>query len=246
MPALPRISNHTDFDALRLHPQVEFHYIGSGENIPAVDLIILPGSKSVRADLAWLRVHGWEQALQRHLRYGGKLLGVCGGFQMLGLHVRDPLGLEGPAGDSRGLGFLEVSTTLAQDKQLQKVYGTLLLDNAPVTGYEIHHGVTCGPALQRPLVQLSDSSDGAISDDNRVIGTYLHGLFDSPPACAALLRWAGLQEALAFDYPRLREAGIERLADAVEEYLDMRHIAALLGLDAPWIDMLCSNKNNRT
>ena len=114
VPALPRISNHTDFDALRLHPQVEFHYIGSGENIPAVDLIILPGSKSVRADLAWLRVHGWEQALQRHLRYGGKLLGVCGGFQMLGLRVHDPLGLEGPAGDSQGLGFLEVSTTLAQ------------------------------------------------------------------------------------------------------------------------------------
>ena len=246
VPALPRISNHTDFDALRLHPQVELHYIGPGESIPAVDLIILPGSKSVRADLAWLRVHGWEQALQRHLRYGGKLLGVCGGFQMLGLRVHDPLGLEGPAGDSRGLGFLEVSTTLAQDKQLHQVCGTLLLDNAPVTGYEIHHGITCGPALQRPLVQLSDSSDGAISDDNRVIGTYLHGLFDSPPACAALLRWAGLQEALAFDYPRLREAGIERLADAVEEYLDMRHIAALLGLDAPWIDMLCSNKNNRT
>ena len=246
VPALPRISNHTDFDALRLHPQVDFHYIGPGESIPPVDLIILPGSKSVRADLAWLRTHGWEQTLQRHLRYGGKLLGVCGGFQMLGLRVQDPLGLEGPAGDSEGLGFLNVSTTLAHDKQLQQVQGTLLLDNAPVTGYEIHHGITRGPALQRPLVQLSNGNDGAISDDDRVIGTYLHGLFDSPPACAALLRWAGLQETLAFDYPRLREAGIERLADAVEQHLDMRQIAALLGLDADWTAKPGSKKNNRT
>ena len=244
VPALPRISNHTDFDALRLHPQVDFHYIGPGEQIPPVDLIILPGSKSVRADLAWLRSHGWEQALQRHLRYGGKLLGVCGGFQMLGVCVYDPLGLEGPAGDSKGLGFLNVSTTLARDKQLHQVCGTLLLDNAPVTGYEIHHGVTHGPALQHPLVQLSDSSDGAISDDGRVIGTYLHGLFDSPPACAALLRWAGLQQVVAFDYPRQREADIERLADAVEQHLDMRHIASLLGLDAGWADKPYGNKNN--
>ena len=245
VPALPRISNHTDFDALRLHPQVDFHYIGPGANIPPVDLIILPGSKSVRADLAWLRTQGWEHALQRHLRYGGKLLGVCGGFQMLGLRVHDPLGLEGSAGDTEGLGFLDVSTTLAHDKQLHQVRGTLVLDNTPVTGYEIHHGITRGPALQRPLIQLSDGSDGAMSDDAQIIGTYLHGLFDSPPACAALLRWAGLQQALAFDYPQLREAGIERLADAVEQHLDMRQIAALLGLDPGWSDQSGSNKSNR-
>ena len=246
VPALPRISNHTDFDALRLHPQVEFHYIGPGASIPPVDLIILPGSKSVRADLAWLRTQGWEHVLQRHLRYGGKLLGVCGGFQMLGLRVHDPLGLEGPAGDSEGLGFLDVSTTLAHDKKLQRVRGTLLLDNTPVTGYEIHHGITRGPAVQRPLIQLSHGSEGAISNDGRVIGTYLHGLFDSPPACAALLRWAGLQEVQAFDYPRLREASIERLADAVEQHLDMRQIATLLGLDPGWSDESGSHKSNRT
>ena len=159
-------------------------------------------------------------------------------------HEISRLYLEGPAGDSKGLGFLNVSTTLARDKQLHQVCGTLLLDNAPVTGYEIHHGVTHGPALQHPLVQLSDSSDGAISDDGRVIGTYLHGLFDSPPACAALLRWAGLQQVVAFDYPRQREADIERLADAVEQHLDMRHIASLLGLDAGWADKPYGNKNN--
>ena len=244
--ALPRISNHTDFDALRLHPQVDFHYIGPGADIPPVDLIILPGSKSVRADLAWLRSQGWEQALLRHLRYGGKLLGVCGGFQMLGIRVRDPLGLEGAAGDSAGLGLLDMFTTLARDKQLRQVQGTLLLDNAPVTGYEIHHGTTHGAALQRPLVQLSDGSDGAISDDGHIIGTYLHGLFDSPPACVALLHWAGLPATLSFDYPRLRAAAIERLADAVEQHLDMRQIAALLGLDAGWADKLYSNKSHRT
>lgn len=228
VPALPRISNHTDFDPLRLHPQVDFRYVGPDEDITGADLVILPGSKSVRADLAWLRTNGWEEALQRHLRYGGKLLGICGGFQMLGKTIHDPLGLEGEPGTSAGLQWLDLTTTLDAGKQLRRVRGVLALDQAPVTGYEIHHGVTHGPALKRPLVNLPERPDGAISDDGQIIGSYLHGLFDTPDACAALLRWAGLAEAAPFDYPALREQGIERLADAVEQHLDMRRIDAIL------------------
>ncbi len=230
VPALPRISNHTDFDPLRLHPQVDFRYVGPGEDIADADLVILPGSKSVRADLAWLRANGWEQALQRHLRYGGKLLGICGGLQMLGQAIHDPLGLEGEPGTSAGLRWLDLTTTLDAGKQLRRVSGVLALDLAPVTGYEMHHGVTQGPALEQPLVSLSERHDGAISGDGQIIGSYLHGLFDTPAACAALLRWAGLTGVLPFNYPARREQGIERLADAVEQHLDMRRIDAFLQL----------------
>lgn len=230
VPAMPRLSNHTDFDALRLHPQVKFEYVGAGNAIPPADLIILPGSKSVRSDLAWLDAQGWNPALRKHLRYGGKVLGVCGGFQMLGQWIHDPLGLEGAPGSVEGLGIFDVETTLAAEKQLRRVVGELAFHREPVTGYEIHHGVTVGSALQCPLVMLEQGSDGAISNDKQVIGTYLHGLFDSAPACAALLRWAGLREVRSFDYPQLREQGIDRLADALEQHLDMKIIAAWLGL----------------
>ena len=228
--ALPRISNHTDFDALRLHPQVDFHYIGPGQDIPAADLIILPGSKSVRADLAWLRAQGWDHALLRHLRYGGKVLGICGGFQMLGQKIHDPHGLEGVPGSTAGLQLLDVVTTLAADKQLRRVNGVLAFEHAPVTGYEIHHGVTEGSALQRPLVKLNAHDDGVISSDEQIIGTYLHGLFDAPPACAALLRWAGLRAVKLLDYPQLREQGIDRIADTLEQHLDLKRINVILGI----------------
>ena len=231
VPALPRISNHTDFDPLRLHPQVDFQYIGPGAPVPGADLIILPGSKSVRADLAWLQANGWTQAIERHLRYGGRVIGICGGFQMLGKVIEDPLGLEGDPGASTGLGWLDVVTVLEPEKQLRQVRGELAFDHAEVSGYEIHHGVTRGKALARPVALLRQGSDGAISEDGLLIGTYLHGLFDTPAACAALLRWAGLTDSAAFDYPALREQAIERLADAVEQHLDMSRIHALLDLN---------------
>ncbi|ALP52889.1 cobyric acid synthase [Candidatus Tenderia electrophaga] len=220
VPALPRISNHTDFDALRLHPQVTLRFVGPGETPPAADLIILPGSKSVRADLAWLRDQGWETAIRRHLRYGGKLIGICGGFQMLGRAIHDPDGIEGEPGSSNGLGLFDMETTLAAEKQLRNVQGTLALDDAPVSGYEIHAGVSTGPALQRPALQLAHGPDGALSDDGLILGTYLHGLFDTPSASQALLAWAGLADAEPLDYFALRDAAIERLADAVAQHLD--------------------------
>ncbi|MDD1151447.1 cobyric acid synthase [Pseudomonas sp. TNT2022 ID357] len=231
VPVLPRISNHTDFDPLRLHPQVDLQFIGPGQVIPAADLIILPGSKSVRGDLAYLRANGWDRAIARHLRYGGKLLGICGGLQMLGKQLHDPLGLEGAAGSSPGLGLLDFETVLEAEKQLRNVSGNLTLENAPVSGYEIHAGVTRGPALEQPAVQLEDGrSDGACSVDGQILGTYLHGLFETPAACGALLRWAGLQDVQEVDYHALRERDIERLADLVERHLDTAALLKLCGL----------------
>ncbi|MGY2237002.1 cobyric acid synthase [Pseudomonas gingeri] len=231
VPVLPRISNHTDFDPLRLHPQVDLQFVGPGQAIPAADLIILPGSKSVRSDLAYLRGNGWEAAINRHLRYGGKVLGICGGLQMLGEQVHDPLGLEGPAGSSAGLGLLALSTELEQEKQLRNVRGHLLLENAEVSGYEIHAGVTTGAALEHPAVRLDDGRhDGAQSADGQILGTYLHGLFESPRSCAALLRWAGLEAVQEVDYHALRERDIERLADLVERHLDTDRLRELCGL----------------
>ena len=230
VPVLPRISNHTDFDPLRLHPQVDLQFVGPGQPIPPADLIILPGSKSVCSDLAYLRANGWDTAISRHLRYGGKVLGICGGLQMLGEHVHDPLGLEGPSGSSAGLGLLAFSTRLEAEKQLRNVRGRLTLENAEVSGYEIHAGVTTGPALELPAVQLEDGRcDGALSADGQILGTYLHGMFESPPACSALLRWAGLHTVQTVDYHALRERDIERLADLVENHLDTTCLRELCG-----------------
>ena len=230
VPVLPHISNHTDFDPLRLHPQVSLIYVGPGEAIPPADLVLLPGSKNVRADLDWLRANGWPDALLRHLRYGGKVIGICGGFQMLGHEVRDATGIEGPAGVSRGLGLLDVVTDLEADKQLRNTAGILTLEQAPVTGYEIHAGVTTGPGLDHPAARLNDRFDGAISADGLILGTYLHGLFETSPARDALLRWAGLARPSAPDYTQVREIAIDRLADAVEASLNVDRIFELLDL----------------
>ncbi|MBK7540737.1 MAG: cobyric acid synthase [Candidatus Competibacteraceae bacterium] len=229
VPVLARISNHTDFDPLRLHPQVELRWVRPGEAIPPSDLIILPGSKSTRGDLRRLREQNWDVDIQRHLRYGGKVIGICGGFQMLGRRVHDPAGLEGEPGSSPGLGLLDFATTLEPEKQLHRVEGCLLWEEAAVTGYEIHAGVSSGAALSRPAVRLTDGRlDGAVSDDGQLLGTYLHGLFDTASARDALLRWAGLAVRATPDYRQLREDGINRLADAIAEHLDLRLLERLL------------------
>jgi len=229
VPVLPHISNHTDFDALRLHPQLDFHFVKVNEAIPAADLIILPGSKNVRGDLDFLRTHGWEQVLSRHLRYGGKVLGICGGFQMLGRLIHDPYDIEGEAGSSAGFGWLDMETTLEQSKQLKQVSAKLAFADAQVTGYEIHMGVSVGNALQNPALYITDGQsshpEGAISMDNQVAGTYLHGLFDHAQSCAAWLQWAGLQEQEIFDYEQLRSDELDRLADCVEQHLDWDKLA---------------------
>ncbi|MDR2366985.1 MAG: cobyric acid synthase [Deltaproteobacteria bacterium] len=230
VPVTPRISNHTDFDPLRLNPQVEVTFVRPGQEPPPADLVVLAGSKSVRTDLRFLRSEGWPERLNRHLRYGGKLLGLCGGYQMLGRIIRDPLGLESTPGDSPGLGFLDLETTLEPEKQLLNARATLTLGGEEVKGYEIHAGVTCGPDLAKPfLIKANGQPDGAFSPDGQVAGTYLHGLFENPEGARAVLSWAGLREARSLDYHMIREREINRLADLVEKYLDTDYILNLLG-----------------
>ena len=222
VPALPRISNHTDFDPLQRLPEVDFRFIGPGQAIPAADLIILPGTKNTRADLDWLRAQGWEAAIQRHLRYGGKVIGICGGYQMLGTRIADPLGVEGAAGESAGLGLLDVTTTLAGDKHLENVSASLSWTDARVQGYEIHHGQTHGTDTQQSFALIGPERrpDGAISADGQVLGTYLHGVFDAPSAAQALLVWAGCSTSSVTDAGQVLDAAIDRLGDAVEQSID--------------------------
>jgi adenosylcobyric acid synthase len=228
VPSTPRMSNHTDFDPLRFHPDVDLRFVREGETIPGADLIVLPGSKNTRADLAWLRQQGWADAIRRHLRYGGKVIGICGGFQMLGRAVDDPDGVEGSAGCSEALGLLDLSTTLTREKRLARVSGHCVFDAADaaatVEGYEIHMGVSNGPALARPAFEIDGRSEGACSDDGQILGSYLHGMFDHPSACAALLRWAGLHSEHQVDAAALREASLERIADASAPLLDSLYL----------------------
>jgi adenosylcobyric acid synthase len=214
VPSVPRMSNHTDFDALRVHPDVDLQFVRHDEAKPGCDLLIIPGSKNTRGDLAWLRAQGWGEYITRHLRYGGKVIGICGGFQMLGASVADPYGVEGEPGQSRGLGLLEMHTELTQDKRLAQVSGRCAFADASASGYEIHMGVSTGPALERPAFYFDGRAEGAISDDGQLLGSYLHGMFDDPQACAALLRWAGLDSGHTVDSAALREASLDRIAAA--------------------------------
>ena len=238
VPVLPRISNHNDFDPLRLHPGVDLVFVGPDEPIPPADLVILPGSKSTRHDLQWLKQQGWPEAIQKHLRYGGKLLGICGGFQMLGLKVEDPEGLEGEIGITEGLALFEMVTRMVPGKQLRMVIGGLTshIASTAVTsalkGYEMHNGVTEGAALVRPFAELEGRPDGAVSADGQVAGTYIHGVFDEPAACNAILDWAGLktQGEQSVDYQRHRLQQLDRLADQVHQCLDTDRLRRLLQL----------------
>ncbi|MBU2886867.1 cobyric acid synthase [Gilvimarinus agarilyticus] len=240
VPVLPRISNHTDFDALRLHPQVNLQYVSVSEALPPCDLVILPGSKNVRADMQALFEQNWQTKLQRHLRYGGKLLGICGGLQMLGKTINDPEGVEDTPGQVEGLGFLEFTTVLQSEKILKNVRGqfTLAGASAAYTGYEIHCGVSMGAALAQGPFTVEDAAlgsdiatrhEGALSADGQILATYIHGLFDHPQALQQLLLWAGDTscEWRAFDLAAHRHTQLERLADTLEVHLNEQWLAQL-------------------
>lgn len=229
--ALPRISNHTDFDSLRLHSHINFQWVGPHQTIPVCDLLIIPGSKNTRADLQFLREQGWDTQIQKHLRYGGKLIGICGGFQMLGEMIHDPHGLESTPGSSIGLGVFALETTLEPHKVLQHGSGFLWDKQSSVKGYEIHCGISVGDALNSPACYLQRDNclepEGAMSSDGQLLGTYLHGLFDQPSALAGLLAWAGLENAEAIDINLQREASIDRLAQATESAMNPEFLAGL-------------------
>ena len=224
VPVISRMSNHTDFDALRLNPSVDITFVRKGERFPACDLIILPGSKSTRSDIKFIRDNGWDQDIFRHIRYGGKVMGICGGYQMLGQMIHDPEGIEGTAGSTEGFGLLDLETVIETEKQLRLVKGVMQLpDQKPVTvtGYEIHAGTTTGSALEQPVIQLDDQVDGVICENQQIFGSYLHGIFDHSDACRAILEWAGLKGVEIPDYDQIREDGIDRIANAIEKYVDM-------------------------
>ena len=228
IPALPRISNHTDFDALHLQPDIHTHFVKHTDTAPAADLVLLPGSKSVRDDLDWLKQQGWPAYLNRHLRYGGKVLGICGGYQMLGRKIHDPQGIEGESGVSSGLGWLDIETVLHREKCLRQRQGQLWHGEIAVAGYEIHAGLSTGPDMQRAVIDYGARQDGARSTDNQVMGCYLHGLFDQAEARQQLLAWAGYRGTTQFDVHDKREQGINMIADAVERYFDFKRLDSAL------------------
>jgi adenosylcobyric acid synthase len=226
VPVLPRIANFDDLDPLRLEPGVELIMVERGQPLPVCDLIILPGSKATIADLAALRAAGWDIDLAAHVRRGGRVLGLCGGYQMLGRRLADPDGTEGPVADIAGLGLLDVETVLAGDKRLVAVNGTGP-GGAAFAGYEMHIGCTEGTDCARPLVTLADGrKDGAISADGRVTGTYVHGFFAADQQRAA---WLAAYGAVADggSYDRALEETLDALASHLEQHID---IDALLRL----------------
>jgi len=229
IPLLPHISNHTDFEPLRIHPEIDFQYITHNQTIPPADLILLPGSKNVLFDLQWLKDQGWQSAINQHLRYGGKLIGICGGLQMLGQQIHDPFKMESEKSSALGLGLLDYETTLNPQKTLTTCEGQLLLttNKVKVKGYEIHAGTTAYTD-QKPALLIGSNIDGMISADNQIFSTYLHSLFDEPQALIEILLWAGLKTQQAFDINEIKEQQLERLANTYEEHLDMDTILHIL------------------
>ena len=242
VPVYPRASNHTDFDVLRLHPEVDCQFMRNTHDFQGADLIILPGSKSVRADLQHLRDSGWEAIIQRHLRFGGKVIGICGGFQMLGDYIHDPEGIESKAGSSKGLRLLKVETRLTQQKRLKRVKGFFIDEQEngsqyEIAGYEIHAGLSTGEELSSPLFRITEESssktlnEGARNIDDSVWGSYLHGLFDESAFLTHMLAWAGLknaQKGSQFNYAKFRDEQFNRLADAVEEAIPFETLSQII------------------
>lgn len=222
VPVLTRISNHTDFDVLRLNPDINLRYVGKGEKIDKADLIILPGTKSVRDDLAYLKSQGWDKDILRHIRLGGKVMGICGGYQMLGKTIDDPDGVEGEPGSSEGLGLLNVHTVLTGSKQLTKTEAVLNLNNqkAKVKGYEIHVGRS-QVLDEQPLKLDNGERDGAISECGQIMGTYLHGCFDEAEALNLITEWVNGTQVKQQDFEALKEQGINRIADAIEQHMNL-------------------------
>jgi adenosylcobyric acid synthase len=226
VPLLPRIANFDDLDPLRAEPGVELVLVRPGRPLPRdAALILLPGSKSTRADLDFLREQGWDIDILAHHRRGGHVLGLCGGYQMLGRRIADTHGVEGPPGDTAGLGLLDVETVLGRDKTLTMISGIDFASNAPVAGYEMHVGVTTGPGLRNPMLRLADRPDGAVSADGRVAGCYLHGLFASNSYRRAFLARLGATGG-DLDYDRLVETTLDQLADHLEAHLDLDALLA--------------------
>ncbi len=226
---LSRIANFDDLDPLKLEPEVAVGMVRPGDAIPGdADLVIVPGSKSTRGDLDYLRAQGWDVDLVAHRRRGGRILGICGGYQMLGRTIADPEGIEGTPGVSEGLGLLDVETVMTPEKRLTRVTGVHLASGAPVEGYEIHIGRTEGPDRARPMFRLGAADEGAQSPDGRIGGAYLHGLFGGDAFRKAWLATFGTAPG-PLSYGAEVEATLDRLAAHLEAHLDLDGMLAIAG-----------------
>lgn len=224
--ALSRIANFDDLDPLKLEPSVSLTMVSAGEALPGdATLVILPGSKSTRSDLAFLRAQGWDIDLAAHVRRGGHVLGICGGYQMLGRTIDDPEGIEGAPGETAGLGLLDVVTVMTPDKRLTRTAARHAATGAAMEGYEIHIGRTEGPARARPFAFVEGIPEGAVSASGRVMGSYLHGMFAGDAFRAAFLSALGAPSSAR--YGAEVEAALDALADHLEAHLDVAGLFAL-------------------
>jgi adenosylcobyric acid synthase len=226
VPVLARIANFDDLDPLGMEPGVKLVFVRPGKAIPGnADVVILPGSKSTIGDLAFLRAQGWDIDIAAHVRRGGHVLGLCGGYQMLGQTIADPDGIEGPSGTVEGLGLLDIATIMSADKSTRLVQGIHSATGAPIEGYEIHLGRSEGRDCIRPIVTIEGWPDGASTSDGRVQGTYVHGLFTGDAFRKAWLANLGIASTLA--YEAQIESALEALADHLEAHLDIEAILAI-------------------
>jgi adenosylcobyric acid synthase len=228
VPLLPNIANFDDLDPLKSEPCVRLIFVPPGEPLPAeARLVILPGSKATIADLAAFRAAGWHIDLAAHLRRGGRAFGICGGYQMMGRVIDDPLGLEGPPGAVEGLGLLEVATVFAAEKVLTQVSGVTLAEGAPFDGYEMHAGRTEGADRARPLLRFADGrEDGAASADGLCSGVYVHGFFADDRLRAAFLNGIGAR-ASGVRYEAAIEETLDGLAEHLEGHVDLDRLLEL-------------------
>jgi adenosylcobyric acid synthase len=231
VPVFSRISNFDDLDPLSAEPGVSVQFIQPGDPLPAeADLVVLPGTKATLAELAFLRAQGWDIDIKAHYRRGGAVLGICGGYQLLGRSVADPDGLEGAAGQAEGLGLLDVETLIIGDKRLTETAGHEIASGAAVQGYEMHIGETTGKGTRRPMLSLDGRDDGAVSEDGLVAGCYLHGLFSGDEFRRTYLGRLGRQERAILRYETQIEETLDKLAAHLERHLDVDRLLAIAGV----------------
>lgn len=224
--ALSRIANFDDLDPLRNEPAITLSMVRAGEAIPGdAALVIIPGTKSTRGDLAFLRAQGWDIDLAAHVRRGGHVLGICGGYQMLGRRIADPGGVEGAPGETEGLGLLDIETVMTARKTLTRVAAVHVPTGAPLTGYEIHIGHSDGPGRALPFCLIDGTPEGAVSGDGRISGSYLHGMFADDRFRARFLPRLGA--ASVAGYATGVERMLDELADHMEQHIDVDGLLAL-------------------
>ncbi|MGJ8527527.1 cobyric acid synthase [Maritalea sp.] len=229
VPRLPRIANFDDLDPLRQEQGVSVHIIEPGNPLPTdADLIILPGSKSTISDLAFLIDQGWDIDIKAHVRQGKSVLGICGGYQMLGETLSDPNGIEGAPSKLNGLGLLRVETVLSEQKQLRLEKASYGTSSVPLTGYHMHMGETVGDDTKSPFANVGDQPEGAVSADGLVMGTYLHGLFGADQFRRAFLKELGAKSAQTLEYERRIDQILDGFAAHLEKHVDLDAIAYIM------------------